>query len=81
MTGHWALDFDKPNSTNSDVQYSIVSGNENRKFSIEGDEKADVVLRRSLQFEKENSLFNLTILAEGHGIPIVFHHLPDSEVQ
>ena len=27
-----APDFDKPNSTNSDVRYSIVSGNENRKL-------------------------------------------------
>ena len=65
--GIQALDIDKPNTPNSDVRYSIVSGNEDRKFSIEGNQKAVVVLRKSLDFEKGDSLFNLTILAEVPG--------------
>ena len=62
--GIQAIDIDKPNTPNSDVRYSIVSGNEDRKFSIEGNQKAVVVLRKALDFEKGDSLFNMTILAE-----------------
>ena len=62
--GIQAIDIDKPNTTNSDIRYSIVSGNEDRKFSIEGNQKAVVVLRKALDFEKGDSLFNMTILAE-----------------
>ena len=62
--GITALDTDKPNTPNSDVTYSIVKGNEDRKFSIEGNQKAVVVLRKHLDFERGDSLFNLTILAK-----------------
>ena len=62
--GIQAIDIDKPNTPNSDIRYSIVSGNKDRKFSIEGNQKAVVVLRKSLDFEKGDSLFNLTILAQ-----------------
>ena len=62
--GITALDTDKPNTPNSDVTYSIVQGNEDRKFSIEGNQKAVVVLRKHLDFERGDSLFNLTILAK-----------------
>ena len=63
------MDTDKPNTPNSDVAYSIVSGNKDRKFSIEGNQKAVVVLRKPLDYEKGDSLFNLTILAKDHGLP------------
>ena len=56
------MDTDKPNTPNSDVTYSIVSGNKDRKFSIEGNQKAVVVLRKPLDYEQGDSLFNLTIL-------------------
>ena len=62
--GIQAIDIDKPNTPNSDVTYSIVSGNEDRKFSIEGNQKAVVVLRKPLDYEKGDSRFNLTILAQ-----------------
>ena len=61
--GIQALDTDKPNTPNSDVTYSIIQGNEDKKFSIEGNVKAVVVLRKPLDYEKGDSLFNLTILA------------------
>ena len=61
--GITALDTDKPNTPNSDVQYSIIGGNEERKFSIEGNLKAVVVLRKGLDYERGDRLFNLTILA------------------
>ena len=63
------MDTDKPNTPNSDVTYSIVSGNKDRKFSIEGNQKAVVVLRKPLDYERGDSLFNLTILAKDHGLP------------
>ena len=62
--GITALDTDKPNTPNSDVTYSIIDGNEDKKFSIEGNQKAVVVLRKGLDFERGDSLFNLTILAQ-----------------
>ena len=46
------------------MTYSIVSGNDDRKFSIEGNQKAVVVLRKPLDFERGDSLFNLTIVAK-----------------
>ena len=62
--GITALDTDKPYTPNSDVTYSIIDGNEDKKFSIEGNQKAVVVLRKGLDFERGDSLFNLTILAQ-----------------
>ena len=53
-----------PNTPNSHVTYSIVSGNEDKKFSIEGSGKAVVVLRKKLDFEAGDRLFNLTVLAQ-----------------
>ena len=73
--GIQALDIDKPNTPNSDIRYSIVSGNEDRKFSIEGNQKAVVVLRKTLDFEKGDALFNLTILAQvGAGMFCLIYH-------
>ena len=37
--GIQALDKDKPNTANSDLSYGIISGNDDKKFSIEGNIK------------------------------------------
>ena len=55
---------DKPNTPNSFLSYSIVSGNDDRKFSLEGSGKAVLVLRKKLDFEAGDKFFNLTIVAE-----------------
>ncbi len=55
---------DMPNTPNSHVTYSILSGNEDKKFSIEGSGKAVVVLRKKLDFEAGDRVFNLTVLAQ-----------------
>ena len=63
--GIQAVDRDRPNSPNSDIAYSIVAGNEDRKFSLEaGGQKAVVVLRKPLDLEAGDALFNMTILAQ-----------------
>ena len=64
--GLQALDRDKPNTANSEVTYSIIGGNEQRKFSVEAtsSKKAVVVLRKDLDYDKGDKTFNLTIKAE-----------------
>jgi hypothetical protein len=64
--GIQSLDRDKPNTANSEVSYSLVSGNDDRKFSIEatGSKKAVLVLRKPLDFDNGERLFNLTIRAQ-----------------
>ena len=56
-----------PNSPNSMIAYSIVSGNEGRQFSLEGTSSPVVVLRKKLDYEAGNTFFNLTIKAEVGG--------------
>ena len=75
---------DRPNSPNSDVVYSIVDGNRcpelsssavqsnprDRKFSLEaGGQKAVVVLRKPLDLERGDVVFNMTLLARDRGVP------------
>ncbi len=64
--GLQALDRDKPNTANSEVTYSIIGGNEQRKFSVEAtsSKKAVIVLRKDLDYDSGDKLFNLTIRAE-----------------
>lgn len=64
--GLQALDRDKPNTANSEVTYSIIGGNEQRKFSVEAtsSKKAVIVLRKDLDYDTGDKLFNLTIKAE-----------------
>ena len=59
-------DRDKPNTANSEVTYSIIGGNEQRKFSVEAtsSKKAVIVLRKDLDYDSGDKLFNLTIRAE-----------------
>ena len=63
--GIQALDRDKPNTANSEVTYNIERGNDDRKFSIEtSSKKAVLVLRKPLDFDKGDRVFNLTIKAQ-----------------
>jgi len=55
---------DQPNTPNSFISYSILSGNEDKKFSLEGSGKAVLVLRKKLDFEQGDTFFNLTVVAE-----------------
>lgn len=61
-----ALDRDKPGTANSAITYSIVSGNEAKKFSLEGRNsvKTVLVLRKALDFDAGERQFNLTIRAQ-----------------
>ena len=69
--GIQALDKDKPNTANSEISFKITSGNDDRKFSIEigGSGRAVLVLRKRLDYDKGDRLFNLTIEAQDHGSP------------
>ena len=60
------MDRDKPNTANSEVTYSIIAGNDQRKFSVEAttSKKAVVVLRKNLDYDTGDRQFNLTIKAE-----------------
>ena len=63
--GIQALDRDKPNTANSEIVYSIVTGNDDRKFSIEAtSKKAVLVLRKSLDYDSGERVFNITIKAQ-----------------
>ena len=61
-----ALDRDKPNTANSEITYSIIKGNEQRKFSLEGrsSKMSVLVLRKPLDWDQGEKFFNLTIRAQ-----------------
>jgi hypothetical protein len=61
--GIHAADRDKPNTPNSDVQYSIVDGNDKGKFAMESSHRAVLVLRRSLDYDAGDREFVLTLMA------------------
>lgn len=58
-----AVDGDKPNTPNSELQYAIVAGNEQGKFTLESSPRAALVLRKPLDFDAGDTSFNLTIMA------------------
>ncbi|TRY81168.1 hypothetical protein TCAL_09282 [Tigriopus californicus] len=66
-----ALDRDKPGTANAAITYSIVSGNSDRKFSLEGRNsvKTVLVLRKALDFDAGERQFILTIRAQDNGNP------------
>ncbi|CAH0559443.1 unnamed protein product [Brassicogethes aeneus] len=64
-----ATDRDKPNTPNSDVQYAIVSGNERGKFALENSHQANLILKRSLDFDSGDREFRLTVTASDRGTP------------
>jgi len=61
--GIHAIDRDKPNTPNSDVQYSIIDGNDKGKFAMENSHRAVLVLRRSLDYDAGDREFTLTLMA------------------
>lgn len=58
-----AIDHDKPNTPNSDVQYAIVAGNERGKFALESSHQAFLILRKSLDYDSGDRDFLLTVTA------------------
>jgi hypothetical protein len=58
-----AFDRDKPNTPNSDVQYSIVGGNERGKFALESSHKAALAVKKPLDYDAGDKNFTLTIMA------------------
>ncbi|XP_021940674.1 cadherin-89D isoform X3 [Zootermopsis nevadensis] len=67
--GIHAVDSDKRNTPNSDVQYSIVDGNEKGKFAMESSHRAVLVLRRPLDYDAGDREFTLTLMASDRGSP------------
>ncbi|KAH1022570.1 hypothetical protein HUJ04_011952 [Dendroctonus ponderosae] len=64
-----AIDQDKPNTPNSDVQFAIIAGNERGKFALESSQQPDVLLRKSLDFDAGDRDFLLTVAATDRGSP------------
>ncbi|KAK3923914.1 Cadherin-89D [Frankliniella fusca] len=67
--GIHAVDRDKPNTPNSDVQYSIVGGNEAGKFGLESAHRAALVIRKPLDYDTGDKEFTLTLMASDRGSP------------
>ncbi|KAI5749559.1 hypothetical protein M8J76_008291 [Diaphorina citri] len=68
--GIQAVDKDKPNTPNSDVQYSIIGGNDKGKFTLENNNhKAALVLKKPLDYEAGDTQFLLVLLATDRGNP------------
>ncbi|XP_034250844.1 cadherin-89D [Thrips palmi] len=67
--GIHAVDRDKPNTPNSDVQYSIVAGNEAGKFGLESAHRAALVIRKPLDYDTGDKEFVLTLMASDRGTP------------
>ncbi|KAJ1529702.1 hypothetical protein ONE63_006456 [Megalurothrips usitatus] len=67
--GIHAVDRDKPNTPNSDVQYSIVGGNEAGKFGLESAHRAALVIRKPLDYDTGDKEFTLTLMASDRGTP------------
>ncbi|XP_054267149.1 cadherin-89D-like [Macrosteles quadrilineatus] len=67
--GIHAVDGDKPNTPNSELQYAIVAGNDKGKFTLENSPRAALVLRKPLDFDTGDTAFNLTIMAADQGKP------------
>lgn len=58
-----ATDRDKPNTPNSEVQYSLIAGNERGKFALDSSHQAFLILKRPLDFDNGDREFLLTIAA------------------
>ncbi|KAJ2939033.1 hypothetical protein O0L34_g19014 [Tuta absoluta] len=64
-----AFDRDKPNTPNSDVQYSITGGNFDNQFALESSHKPNLVLKKPLDYDAGDKEFTLTITASDRGSP------------
>ncbi|XP_063243263.1 LOW QUALITY PROTEIN: cadherin-89D [Bacillus rossius redtenbacheri] len=67
--GVHAVDRDKPNTPNSDVQYALTEGNEKGCFALESSHRAALVLRRALDYDTGDVDFQLTVMASDRGSP------------
>ena len=54
--GIQALDRDKPNTANSEISYEITSGNNDKKFSIEGMEKCSFTCDRNVKLKTPGNI-------------------------
>ncbi|XP_037975546.2 cadherin-89D isoform X2 [Plutella xylostella] len=64
-----AFDRDKPNTPNSDVQYSISSGDQLGHFALESSHRPALVLKRSLDYDAGDREFKLVVTASDRGTP------------
>lgn len=61
-----AFDRDKPNTPNSDVQYSMDSQDNDSggtHFSLESPHRPHIILRRQLDFDEGKRMFEIPIVA------------------
>lgn len=58
-----AFDRDKPNTPNSDVQYSIIAGDSDGHFALESSHKPALVLKKPLDYDTGDKEFLLVITA------------------
>lgn len=63
-----AFDRDKPNTPNSDVQYSITAGDERGHFTLDIMQRA-LVLKKPLDYDKGDKEFSIVITASDRGTP------------
>ncbi|CAH0723464.1 unnamed protein product, partial [Brenthis ino] len=62
-----AFDRDKPNTPNSEIQYSITSGDE--RFILESSHKPALILNKPLDFDSGDREFVLVVTASDRGSP------------
>ncbi|KAJ8719256.1 hypothetical protein PYW07_016812 [Mythimna separata] len=67
--GIHAFDRDKPNTPNSDVQYSIISGDTDGHFALESSHKPVLVLKKPLDYDAGDKEFSLVVTASDRGSP------------
>lgn len=61
--GIHAFDRDKPNTPNSDVQYSIISGDPDGHFGLESSHKPILILKKPLDYDAGDKDFSLVVTA------------------
>ncbi|XP_014359554.2 cadherin-89D isoform X1 [Papilio machaon] len=64
-----AFDRDKPNTPNSEVEYSITGGDPAGRFGLEGPHKPGLVLAKPIDYDAGDREFLLTITASDRGSP------------
>ncbi|XP_066903672.1 cadherin-89D isoform X2 [Halyomorpha halys] len=68
--GVQAVDMDKPNTPNSELIYTITGGNPDGRFSLEmTGQRPALVLKKSLDYDGGDTIFNLTVTASDGGTP------------
>ena len=58
-----AIDLDKPNTPNSDINYSIVGGNTEGKFGLESSQRPALIIKKNLDYDSGDHEFQLVIMA------------------